>query len=59
MPVMMLNILYSYTSNFRKLKKKIFKDINKYHASYLIEKLLKKPSLAWKKIKINNKEIIN
>ena len=41
-----------------KLKeKKIFKDVNKYHSKLLNRKAyLKKPSLAWQKIKINCKE---
>ena len=38
-------------------EKKIFKDVNKYHIKLLNRKAyLKKPSLAWQKIKINNKE---
>ena len=43
---------------FKKIKKKKnFKDIHKYHIKLLNRKTyLKKPSLAWQKIKIRSKE---
>jgi ribonuclease D len=46
-----------YMVILKKLKKKKFKDIHKYHIKLLDRKTyLKKPSLAWQKIKIRSKE---
>ena len=51
-------LIQLYSVILDKLKeKKVLGDINKYHCKLLDRKTyLKKPSLAWKKIKINNKE---
>ena len=51
-------LIQLYSVILDKLKeKKVLGDINKYHCKLLDRKAyLKKPSLAWKKIKINNKE---
>ena len=46
-----------YMVILKELKKKNFKDIHKYHNKLLDRKTyLKKPSLAWQKIKIRSKE---
>ena len=46
-----------YMVILKKLKKKNFKDIHKYHIKLLDRNTyLKKPSLAWQKIKIRSKE---
>ena len=51
-------LIQLYSVILDKLKeKKVLGDINKYHCKLLDRKTyLKKPSLAWKKIKINNKK---
>ncbi len=46
-----------YLVTLEKLKKKKIKDIDKYHSKLLDKRIyLKKPSLAWKKIKIKSEE---